>query len=103
TNFDSTSISRGIRQYEANMAAKINKDMLLKNRFWILLGVTVVLSIVGLVWLQAANADDLLADVKKDLDQTKANAKSTLPGRDSIDAIAKQAEIAKDTEAKVWQ
>jgi hypothetical protein len=84
------------------MAAKINKDVLIKNRFWILLSVTVVLAIVGLVFLQTASADALLVEFKTEYDKTKG-VKPGTPGPDSINAIGKKAEEAKDSEAKVWQ
>ena len=82
------------------MAAKFNKDMLVKNRFWVILSVTVVLAIFGLVYLQSVNADEEKKDALSELEKLKALKDPQ--GETSIKAAGEIAEKAKGVESKVW-
>ncbi|MBI2805658.1 MAG: hypothetical protein HYX68_11830 [Planctomycetes bacterium] len=82
------------------MAVKINKDALLKNRFWIMLGVTVAVTLFGLVYLQLVNAETEKKGPKGALGSAKPLKEFTGPLQ--IDQRTKDAERAKAKESTVW-
>ncbi len=84
------------------MAVKINKEMLLKNRFWIMLGVTFFLGLFGIIYLEFVNADEHRKKVTDEINKAIAIKNDAVKGRPAIDTRGKEAEVAKGAESKVW-
>lgn len=81
------------------MPAKFDKEMLLKHRFWIMLGVGVALTLVGILILEFTEADrTLLAKALKDGKGTKVT-----DGPKSIEKYNEYAKFAKGNETTVWK
>jgi hypothetical protein len=83
------------------MAVKFNKEMLIKQRFWIMLGTAVLLTFGGILCLEFVSAEETINAVKSAIQSVKA-IKSTNPNQTVIDAWAKEADNAKKAESKVW-
>lgn len=83
------------------MNIKFDKDALLKQRFWIMLGTSFVLALGGIFYLQlGVDADDARKDLLKDL-TAKKNTKGQA-NEGTIKVMADAAGKAKDLEAKIW-
>ena len=81
-------------------AVKFDKEMLLKHRFWIMLGVAVTLTLVGILILEFSEVEGRvpLKKVFTDGKTTKAP-----DGPKSIEDAKANAELAKKNEAIVWK
>jgi len=82
------------------MSVKFNKDMLIKHRFWFIIGAVFILAFAGLGWLtfsEGANISKLSTTLKNGK-RAKVMASPT-----SIDLRTKQADSAKDSESQVWK
>ncbi len=82
------------------MAMKFNKEMLLKHRFWIMLGAAVALILVGIVILELSEVEARsgLKKILNDLAKFKAP-----DGPKSVSANKENAEIARKNETLVWE
>ena len=84
-------------------AIKFNKDMLLKHRFWIMVGITSCLTLLGMAYLQLYGGDDVAkaqGKLKSELGRLKQEKGDK--GSKSVDGIVHDADVAKDSEMKVW-
>src|SRR5437588_201076 len=83
------------------MAIKLNKEMLLKHRFRVMLGVTILLALGGISYLEMfVDADVAKGDLEKINNKYKkppvtANQKTLKAYQDAIDDAAKK-------EAEIW-
>ena len=83
------------------MKVKFNKDAILKHRFWIMLGVTMFLGLVGIIYLElAVNADSVREDLLKALNASKTKKGEQNQG--TIQKIADKAADAKKLESTIW-
>jgi hypothetical protein len=82
-------------------AVKFNKEMIIKHRFWVMLGTAVTLSLGGILCLQFVSADETINAVKKAIDAVKL-LKGPFANQIGIDALANEANKAKEAESKVW-
>ena len=86
------------------MAVKvnINKEMILKHRFWIMIGVAAFLSLVGILFLEFA--DDAEAARKKlTTEWTVASKKKPLYNDKTREYLETKANIAKGLENTIWK
>src|ERR1022692_2115854 len=85
------------------MAVKFDKEMLLKHRFWVLVGVTTCLTMLGIVYLElygGEEVDTLRKTYKTEYDKIKKEKGDM--GPNTVEAMAKIAADAKNNESKVW-
>jgi hypothetical protein len=86
------------------MKVKFNKQAILKNRFWILVGVTAVLTLAGTFYLQLYG-NEAVAQIQKkfkgEIDKTKTITADSNPA--IIDFWEKKAEEAKKSQSEVWE
>ena len=84
------------------MPMKFDKETLIKQRFWIMLGVAFILALAGIGYLEiAVGADSVVQDIKKKL--SSASSKGQVNNKDTIDARRKDAEKVQKAEAIVWK
>lgn len=83
------------------MALKINKEMILKNKFWILLNLAGLLAFLGLMFLYLEDPSAKQLDILK----KARNSSTKVKGEQSEQTIAEMAERAKkakNLELEVW-
>src|SRR6516162_8519723 len=86
------------------MKVKFNKQAILKNRFWILVGVTAVLTLAGTFYLQLYG-NEAVAQIQKKF-KGEINTAKTIKAESNlaiIDFWDKKAEEAKKSQEKVWE
>ncbi len=83
------------------MAIKFNKELMLKHRFWVMLGVTVVLALIGIGYLEAFVDTEL---ERKKYDDALKKQKGIVPKINQKGIQAFQDVINEDTknETKIW-
>jgi len=82
------------------MAAKFNKDTILKHRFWIIISVALVLSLFGIFYLGVIVSADTTKLVALHTNAFKYNPKAN---QKVVEESAKHAEKAKNSEAGIWK
>jgi hypothetical protein len=85
------------------MTVKFDKEMLLKHRFWILVGVTSVLTMLGIAYLEiygSEEAEKQKTKLKNEVNKLKAEKGER--GPESVKEMAKNADKAKAGESEVW-
>jgi hypothetical protein len=82
------------------MALKFNKEMLLKHRFWIMLGVSVTLILTGIIILELSEAEgkNLLEKALK-----STSATPVTDGAKTVKTYKEYAEIARKNVTEVWR
>lgn len=80
------------------MAMKFNKDAMLKHRFWIIISVAIVLSLVGISYLGLVAADT----TKLQALLTQTHKYEPTANEIVVEQSAKNAEKAKKSEAGIW-
>ena len=85
------------------MNVKINKEALLKHRFWIMLGCAVALALGGMFYLEVYGDEEITKDRNK-LTASWTRLKSAKAGSTdaAIKKLAEKVKEAKGEEAKVW-
>lgn len=82
----------------------ITKEMLLKHKFWVLIGVTAVLTLAGLGYIQIYGSDDAQKTAGKYKGEiTGAKGLRASHNQESIEFWQDQVKAAKAQEAKVWK
>src|SRR5688572_27634227 len=83
------------------MQVKFNKEMFLKHRFWIMIGVAMFLILASMFYLQfAVDADQVITKLKTSQNQAKYKADSNLKTTAAVEAYAKK---AADQETQIWK
>jgi hypothetical protein len=86
------------------MQLKIDKDMLIKQRFWILLGVSVLLLLVALLMLPSSVGSEVESQQKAYLGKKDSLAKISAVKNEKWVAAAKEAdEYVESKKNKVWE
>src|ERR1043165_3503661 len=87
----------------ANIRIKIDKEMLLKHRFWIMIGVAVVFTASGMAYLHLYGGEEA-AKAQKDLKVqfAKIRAEKGEKGQEDVKGIGALAEKAKANEVEIW-
>ena len=83
------------------MPMKFNKEMIIKHRFWVMLGTAMTLTLVGIVSLEFVSAEDAINKVKAGFGSAKTY-KGPFPNQPVIDAFSKELDKASKSEADVW-
>jgi hypothetical protein len=83
------------------MAIKFNKELLLKHRFWVMLGATALLALIGIGYLEMFVDAEVM---RKKYDDDFKRYKNTLPKSNKKTLDAYQSVIDEDTknETKIW-
>lgn len=84
------------------MALKVNKEMLLKNRFWIMLGTSGALGFAGITCLEFVNADALRKGLQGQVNEARNVKSEDIKGPKALDVRVKEAATASAAESKVW-
>ena len=86
------------------MAVKIDKEALIKHRFWIMLGVAVPMILIALYVLRVdiASANEKKRSATNSALKTILNAPGPFPSQEEIDKITKEVEKANLEIGKVW-
>ena len=84
------------------MAFKFNKEMLLKQRFWVMLAASVCLALTGIFYLELlVDADETIKGIKTKMDGAKS-LKGPWQNDKAIEVRAKDAERAQKSESEIW-
>src|SRR5262249_166644 len=84
------------------MKVKFNKEMLLKHRFWILIGITAVLTLVGTFYLQLYGSEA----AEKYRKQLSIKVKGSIDAKSNREIIAfleQKAKEAEKSQSEVWE
>ena len=85
------------------MPVKFDKEMLIKHRFWVLLGISVPLVLVAVFILITSVSADIESSRKKLADKYKAAQANAQVGPRVIEVHTKEAEVWKQQETKVHE
>src|SRR5262249_22090499 len=84
------------------MAVKINKEALLKHRFWVLVGITGILTLAGIFYLQLYGGQDVAA-ARTNFTKAIHDAKGPKgTSQAEVDAVGVAAEKARKAQTDVW-